>query len=348
MSPTPFLYALTLALQPPAAPTSTPAPTAQECLECHDDHTLTTTLGDGTEKSLHTDPAVVARSRHAGKATCVDCHPNTRELPHPERTFRSARAFSVAMSENCQRCHFSDYRRTLDSVHADAVRRGDITAPVCVDCHGGHDIQRASVPRTRIADTCARCHEGVAKRYATSVHGRDVARDIADVPTCVDCHRTHDIGGPHQAGWKTSTPEICGRCHSDPERMKKYGLSTAVLKTYASDFHGKTAALHKGSGSEEQSFVALCTDCHGVHDIVRARDGNSQVIQANLASTCRKCHPNASNTFPQAWLSHYEPSWKHAPGVYAVKVAYAVFIPFIIGGLVLQMLLHLWRMAVNR
>jgi predicted CXXCH cytochrome family protein len=252
------------------------------------------------------------------------------------------------MSENCQRCHFSDYRRTLDSVHADAVRRGDITAPVCVDCHGGHDIQRASVPRTRIADTCARCHEGVAKRYATSVHGRDVARDITDVPTCVDCHRTHDIGGPHQAGWKTSTPEICGRCHSDPERMKKYGLSTAVLKTYASDFHGKTAALHKGSGGDEQSFVALCTDCHGVHDIVRARDGNSQVIQANLANTCRKCHPNASNTFPQAWLSHYEPSWKHAPGVYAVKVAYAVFIPFIIGGLVLQMLLHLWRMAVNR
>jgi hypothetical protein len=31
-----------------------------------------------------------------------------------------------------------------------------------------------------------------------------------------------------------------------------------------------------------------------------------------------------------------------------VKVAYGVFIPFIIGGLVLQMLLHLWRMAVNR
>jgi hypothetical protein len=72
------------------------------------------------------------------------------------------------------------------------------------------------------------------------------------------------------------------------------------------------------------------------------------VIQANLANTCRKCHANASNNFPQAWLSHYEPSWSHTPAVYAVKVAYGVFIPFIIGGLVLQMLLHLWRMAVNR
>jgi hypothetical protein len=31
-----------------------------------------------------------------------------------------------------------------------------------------------------------------------------------------------------------------------------------------------------------------------------------------------------------------------------VKIGYSIFIPFIIGGLILQMLLHLWRMAVNR
>lgn len=349
MSATRLTFTLIVALQAVAlGAQSRPAPTAEECLKCHADPSLTMTLGDGTVRSMHTDAGSVARSLHAGKATCVDCHPATRDVPHPARVFASLRQLTVAMSENCQRCHFSDYRRTLDSVHAAAVKRGDLTAPVCVDCHGGHEIQRPDVPRTRIADTCARCHQGIAKRYAASVHGRDVARNIADVPTCTDCHRTHDIGGPHQAGWKTTTPEICGRCHSDPERMKKYGLSTDVLKTYASDFHGKTAALRKGSNDEGQTFVALCTDCHGVHDIVRAKDENSQVIQANLANTCRKCHANASNNFPQAWLSHYEPSWTHTPAVYAVKVGYAVFIPFIIGGLVLQILLHLWRMAVNR
>ena len=349
MSASALVFALVIALQASGSGAqNAPPPADAECMECHRDKTLTMTLADGTLKSMHADAASIAHSRHAGKATCVDCHPGTSDASHPNRTFASARQLTVAMSENCQRCHFSDYRRTLDSVHADALKRGDLTAPVCVDCHGSHDIQQANVPRTRIADTCARCHEGVAKRYAASVHGRDVARNISDVPTCVDCHRTHDIGGPHQAGWKTSTPAICGGCHSDPERMKKYGLSTDVLKTYASDFHGKTAALHKGSRDEGQAFVALCTDCHGVHDIVRARDKNSQVIQANLANTCRKCHPSASNNVPQAWLSHYEPSWSHTPAVYAVKVGYAVFIPFIIGGLVLQMLLHLWRLAVNR
>lgn len=338
-----------VAMQAPGSPAAAAGPADEECLACHQEPGVTKTFADGTSRSLQVDANLVAHSRHAGKASCVSCHPDAREVPHPERTFASARQFTVAMSDACQRCHFSDYRRTLDSAHASAVRRGDLMAPVCVDCHGSHDIQQPNQPRTKIADTCARCHEGVAKTYAGSVHGRDVARNIADVPTCTDCHRTHDIGGPHQAGWKTSTPEICGRCHSDPERMKKYGLSTAVLKTYASDFHGKTAALRRSSGEGDgQAFVALCTDCHGVHNIVRANDANSQVIQANLATTCRKCHANASNNFPQAWLSHYEPSWEHSPAVYAVKLGYTVFIPFIIGGLILQMLLHLWRMAVNR
>jgi predicted CXXCH cytochrome family protein len=210
-------------------------------------------------------------------------------------------------------------------------------------------MQRPNEPRTRVADTCARCHGGVARTWAASVHGRDAARNIADVPTCTDCHRTHDIGGPRQTGWRSTTPDICGKCHGNEAMMKKYGLSTTVLKTYVSDFHGKTASLRQQApGAEDVPFVAVCADCHGTHDVVRADDIGSRVIKANLAMTCRRCHQDASDTFPDSWLSHYEPSWSHAPAVYGVKVAYAVFIPFIIGGLVLQMLLHLWRMAVNR
>jgi hypothetical protein len=34
--------------------------------------------------------------------------------------------------------------------------------------------------------------------------------------------------------------------------------------------------------------------------------------------------------------------------VYAVTLAYKFLIPFMIGGLVLQVLLHLWRVVVNR
>jgi hypothetical protein len=94
--------------------------------------------------------------------------------------------------------------------------------------------------------------------------------------------------------------------------------------------------------------VARCTDCHGVHDIQKADSPGSPVIKGNLVKTCQKCHAGANENFPDAWLSHYEPSLSKAPLVYGVKLAYAVIIPFMIGGLGLQILLHLWRLMVNR
>jgi RES domain-containing protein len=124
-----------------------------------------------------------------------------------------------------------------------------------------------------------------------------------------------------------------------------------VVQSYLADFHGVTASTSRARTDNAQGgarVTALCIDCHGVHDITKADAANSPVLRANLVKTCRKCHPTASENFPDAWLSHYEPSWKRAPMVYAVKIFYMVFIPFIIGGLVLQVMLHLWRVVVNR
>lgn len=321
---------------------------SEECLSCHTEPIEITFANNGT-RALQVEAGEFGHSVHAGKATCLDCHPGAREIPHPERRFASDRQFTVAASEQCRQCHFSEYRHSLESVHAAAVARGDSTAPVCVDCHGSHDVRTASSPRTRVAEMCGRCHTGAARTYAGSVHGQDVARNVADVPTCTDCHGAHSIAGPRQAGWRTSTPEICGDCHADPARMDKYGLSTNVLKTYVADFHGKTSALRaQGRPGAEASVVAVCSDCHGTHGVTRVDSPSSPVLRANLVNTCRSCHTDASVAFPDAWLSHYEPTWEQTPVLQAVKLGYGVLIPFIIGGMLLQMLLHLWRMAVNR
>jgi len=85
-----------------------------------------------------------------------------------------------------------------------------------------------------------------------------------------------------------------------------------------------------------------------VHDISAVSDEKSPVLKANVVNTCRKCHPSATPDFPDAWLSHYEPSPDKAASVYYVRLFYKFFIPFTIGGLVLHILLHLWRIAVNR
>ena len=94
--------------------------------------------------------------------------------------------------------------------------------------------------------------------------------------------------------------------------------------------------------------TAVCTDCHGVHDIKAVTDANSSVIKANLVTTCAKCHPDASTNFPGAWLSHYQPSPTQAPLVFLVQWFYKIMIPFILVGLGAHILMDLWRAITNR
>jgi hypothetical protein len=71
-------------------------------------------------------------------------------------------------------------------------------------------------------------------------------------------------------------------------------------------------------------------------------------VKANLLKRCQKCHANADANFPDSWLSHYEPSLKRAPLVFLAGLTYQLFIPILLIGFVLQVLLHIWRYAVNR
>lgn len=323
---------------------------SETCLACHGESELTVTLPDGAVQNLYVDVDAFRRSVHAGRLACTDCHTDMTEVPHAATPFKTRREFTIAYYEQCKRCHFANYTKTVDSVHYASLARGDRTAPVCVDCHGSHAIAKPGQPRAAVSRTCATCHEGVSKVYAESVHGHALVEGAStDVPVCTDCHRSHDIAGPREQQWRLATPDLCGTCHTDPTLMGKYGLSVAVLDTYVEDFHGMTASLQRNeSNQSEQAFAAICTDCHGVHDIRPTDDPDSKVMRSNLVKTCQQCHEGATENFPAAWLSHYEPSWERAPLVYGVRVFYAIAIPVIMAGLVLQILLHLWRVVVNR
>lgn len=319
------------------------------CLGCHSDRTLELTLKSGERRSLFVDGEQFSRSIHGGMLQCTDCHSDIATYPHPERTFANLREFTLAYYESCKGCHFENYTKTLDSVHYASLAKGEVRAPLCVDCHGAHEVAKPDVPRSRISKTCARCHEGVYQQYAQSVHGKAlVQEENVDVPVCTDCHRSHDIRDPRTAAFHLKTPELCAKCHTDETRMKKYGLSTNVLQTYLKDFHGMTASFYREEQITPAAVTAVCTDCHGVHDILPVKDPRSAVMKANLVKVCQKCHPGATENFPGAWLSHYEPSPEKAPLVYYVKIFYQIFIPFVIMGLVLQVLLHVWRVVVNR
>jgi len=55
----------------------------------------------------------------------------------------------------------------MQSIHGQAIARGNELAPVCTDCHGIHSIKSHSDPNSPNSeqnlsrDTCARCHQGV-------------------------------------------------------------------------------------------------------------------------------------------------------------------------------------------
>lgn len=319
------------------------------CLGCHGQESLEIVLPSGEKRSLHVDADRFGRSVHGDKVTCTNCHSDIETFPHPPRTFKNLREFTVAYYESCKACHFDNYTKSLDSVHYTLLSQGNLKAPLCVDCHGAHYVARPRVPKSRISETCARCHQEIYKRYGQSVHGKALSEQgNMDVPGCTDCHRSHNIEDPRTIAFHLKSPELCARCHSDPKLMKKYGLSTNVLGTYLSDFHGMTASFYRNEQATPPTLTAVCTDCHGVHDILAVKDPRSSVMKANILRVCRKCHPAATENFPSAWLSHYEPSPEKAPLVYYVKLFYKFFIPFVVIGLLLQILLHIWRLVVNR
>ena len=318
------------------------------CLACHGDTSLSTEMGNGKTLSLYVNQKALAHSVHAG-LTCTDCHSDITNIPHATKTFPDKHAVSLAYYQICKQCHFAEYSRLLDGMHFEAISKDNPNAPTCVDCHGAHSITPPAHPRSRISQTCGHCHATIYDEYVKSVHGNAlIEQGNNDVPVCTDCHRAHNNSNPLSASWHLQIPELCARCHANKQLMSKYGISTAVTTTYLDDFHGMTASLESTEKASPREFTATCTDCHGVHDIQKVNGAGLQAIKAHLLTTCRTCHKDASPNFPSAWIGHYEPSLHHSPLVYAIKLFYAIFIPLVIGGLVLQILLHLWRAVVNR
>jgi len=316
------------------------------CLACHNRELAVHYKNGETEKtSVREDE--LDKSVHKN-LSCVDCHVRVNSELHPVREFRSKRDFSIVMADNCRRCHFDKYSRVLEGIHFKLASQGNTKTPVCTDCHGAHGIESARKTKLANARKCRQCHSDIYDVYAASVHGAALIKEgIEDVPICSDCHKAHDNAGPHTANFRNSVPQTCAGCHAKKEIMDKYGLSTKVVETYLQDFHGITMKFYNRYGEGEKK-IAVCIDCHGIHDITKVKAGNASVIKQNLVKRCQKCHKDATAGFPDSWISHYEPSFKKAPMVLMVNLGYKFFIPFMIIGLLLQIILHLWRYAVNR
>ena len=336
----------------PAAAQEEEMPEAVEyCMACHSDEGFTMELEDGSELDLSVDPETYLRSVHGGELVCTDCHQGYDDMDeHPSgATFASRRQYALTHYETCKQCHFDTYTRTVESIHFEYLEAGFEDMPVCTDCHGAHDVVDPHRKEAMMSRSCAECHAGVYETYAHSVHGEAlVEQGNEDVPGCADCHTAHSIADPTTVAFRLRSPEICIECHGDERMMAEYDIPTDVATTYLTDFHGVTAALADPSEIEERQLVVTCIDCHGVHDIASPAVVGEAAMKSRVRESCASCHEDAGTDFPDAWLSHYRPSLRHHPLVWLVSLFYKIFIPFVIGGLALQVGLHLYRVASSR
>ncbi|MEW5960600.1 MAG: cytochrome c3 family protein [Chloroflexota bacterium] len=330
---------------------------------CHSDPDFKGSFQNGESISLHVDYGEYKQSVHgpAGleclachtdisryphhaeeQVTCVDCHPDEGGTPEAGNTtlrvqlsFVDRREMTLTINEACRSCHEQEFEVAGDSAHVRVLKGGNRFAPVCVDCHGSHNISPADEPRARISHICGTCHKAVYSTYLTSVHGAALnVESNPDVPTCTDCHGVHSVRGPRDSAFRDDSIAICGGCHANQTMMEKYGISTQVFQTYLADFHGRTVDFFRRQGGNP-SNEAVCFDCHGIHNIRKPDDPLSTVYPTNLQHTCQQCHEDANITFPRAWLSHFAPTLKETPVLYAVNLIYQILIPLTIGGFML-------------
>ena len=343
-----------------AAPSSQEEPGNEVCLGCHSNPKMSKTFPNGEVLSLYIDESKFTQAVHWQEGlACVTCHEAMAELPHPDFAAQTVREAKFDLYTVCQKCHVEQYTNTLDSVHQTALAGGNGNAAICTDCHNPHSQTRITNKETgevllgahlAVPQTCASCHSAIYNAYAESVHGSALTGyGNQHVPTCIDCHGVHNIEDPTTAQFRNETPLLCAKCHTNETLMQQYGISTNVLDTYVADFHGTTVTLFEKTDPNLPTNKPVCTDCHGVHDIMKVDDPTVGIaLKANLLEKCQRCHPDATANFPDSWMSHYEASPDAFPLVYYVNLFYKIMIPGVLGGMGFYVLTDIYRRFVAR
>jgi len=170
-------------------------------------------------------------------------------------------------------------------------------------------------------NSCLDCHSALPdplgvteEKFSQDIHAQKGL-------TCASCHGGDpasddpDKAMSRKAGWKgridrKQIPQLCGSCHSDPGFMRQYNpsLRTDQLSQYKTSVHGQHLALG-------DTKVAVCTDCHSVHDLRAPSDPRSTVNPVNVANTCALCHADAeymsSYKIPTNQFAEYSKSVHH-------------------------------------
>jgi predicted CXXCH cytochrome family protein len=228
-------------------------------------------------------------SNLAAQTSCIDCHLQLDDqLKTPTDNMVADSHFKNGIS--CEGCHGGDADSSLaeDMEAAMNTKKGYIGVP----------------KRNEIPKFCAKCHSNAAymksfnpnlpidqyQQYLTSQHGMKLADGDTKVAICTDCHGVHNIQPANSATSKVfpnNVPETCGKCHSDTDYMKEYGILVNQQELYKTSVHG-VSLFEKGDRS-----APVCNDCHGNHGAIPPGI-------ASISHVCGICHVSQAEMFAQS------------------------------------------------
>lgn len=158
----------------------------------------------------------------------------------------------------------------------------------CTICHSDATQIPHADHLQPVRDTaCAGCHEAAVGAYRNSVHGRANATGAAEAAACTDCHGPIHALKPHAdpgsiAHW-SKLAATCGRCHGNVALAEKFHIPVVrPIEAYQASVHARLVAAGERG--------AVCSDCHGSHEILHASDPHSRTARGNISTTCGKCH----------------------------------------------------------
>lgn len=221
----------------------------ETCGRCHGQKFLMESNGVSAQPFISYQESVHGRATEHGStkaAVCTDCHGSHKILAANEDQSSIAK-FNVPAT--CGKCHTAVEQTFNQSIHGQAIARGNGQSPVCTDCHGIHSIKAHKDPNSPVSeqnlskDTCARCHEGVrlarefglpgnrVSSYMDSYHGLAAEGGSVVAANCSSCHGVHNIlpsSDPHSTINKANLDATCGKCHKGATR--KFTLTRVHLE----------------------------------------------------------------------------------------------------------------------
>lgn len=234
--------------------------------------------------------------------------------------------FAVPLEKGGSKSLFVDGNKFAKSAHRDLT---------CVECHAGTE----KVPHVRSEITpanCADCHSEEDELLQQSIHG--VADSRPGRPNCIGCHEQNPHAVLKIADWNRDQRLAgCYDCHSNAAHMKPFGIATVAAYSYKRSFHGK--AHFYGSNK-----TAVCSDCHGSHNVLAVTNPRSMVSAKNATQTCGKCHKGSAPAFALSGVSHLDLKIKESA---VLKIELWFFLALLYGVLAILILSVLLDLRVG-